>query len=212
MRLIGALAAVAALALLGCSRQPPIVQQQVRSVHSGVLAKVAIAPFYPSDRFSETHSGKLSAASTAELVARFFSEALAERGVSVIPANDLLIAFEGAGIVVPRRDPLALARLAAQKFGATSVLLGQVSRYREREGEALGAFRPAHVAFQVSLYEAPSGELLWSARFDEVQPSITANVVRARQYPGGGTRWLSASELARWGAAEVVEAIPQGLR
>jgi len=34
---------------------------------------------------------------------------------------------------------------------------------------------------------------------------MTGNVLRARQYPGGGARWLSASELARWGAQRAVQ-------
>jgi hypothetical protein len=32
-------------------------------------------------------------------------------------------------------------------------------------------------------------------------------VLRARQFPGGGTRWLTADELAQWGAQVTAAAI-----
>jgi hypothetical protein len=33
--------------------------------------------------------------------------------------------------------------------------------------------------------------------------------MNARRYPQGGTRWLSAVELARWGAEAAIEALPE---
>ena len=51
------------------------------------------------------------------------------------------------------------------------------------------------------------GRRLWNGRFDETQQSMTANIFRAREYPGGGMRWLTAAELARWGAGKVVESL-----
>ena len=89
------------------------------------------------------------------------------------------------------------------------VLVGEVWRYRERSGEALGSSRPASVAFEVTLFAAPDGRKIWQGRFDETQQSITANPLRARRYPGGGTRWLTAAELARWGAKQVAESLPR---
>jgi hypothetical protein len=101
-----------------------------------------------------------------------------------------------------------VAALVSREFGASSVVLGSVNRYREREGEALGARRPASVAFDFTLYTAPEGMRIWSARFDETQQPFSANPARIRQYPGRGSRWLTAGELARWGAERAVEAVP----
>ena len=42
--------------------------------------------------------------------------------------------------------------------------------------------------------------------------AISANPLLARKYPGGGTRWLSAAELTRWGADEIVRTLPEVLR
>ena len=111
--------------------------------------------------------------------------------------------------MTPRLDARSAAPLAAERFAATSVLVGEVWRYRERSGEALGSSRPASVAFEVTLFGAPDGRRIWQARFDETQQSITAAPLRARRYPGGGTRWLTAAELARWGAKQVAESMPR---
>jgi hypothetical protein len=70
--------------------------------------------------------------------------------------------------------------------------------------------RPASVAFEVSLHQTPTGRRLWTGRFDETQKSITEAILRARQYPGGGTRWLTTEEFARWGAEEVAKSMRSG--
>ncbi len=71
----------------------------------------------------------------------------------------------------------------------------------------MGASRPASVSFRVTLYEAPSGFKLWSARFDETQRPLSDNLFNARRYPGGGSRWLTSTELVKWGAREVAGAL-----
>jgi hypothetical protein len=100
--------------------------------------------------------------------------------------------------------------LAARDFGATSVLIGEVWRYRERSGQAMGSAEPASVAFEVTLFAAPDGRRLWQARFEETQQAPTANPLRALRYPGSGTRWLTVAELARWGASQVAQSLPNG--
>jgi nucleotide-binding universal stress UspA family protein len=205
---------VVALALwwLAC-QQPPIVRGQTYAKASGLFGKVAVAPFYPTPALERsTIVGGVSASEASELVARFFAEELERRGIPTVPANDLLIAFEGSGQVIPRGDGKAVADLAAREFGATSVVIGEVNRYREREGENYGALRPASVGFAVTIHRAPDGLRAWAGRFDETQPSMTADLQRVRQYPGGGTRWLTAGELARWGVSRTIDAVPQVLR
>jgi hypothetical protein len=60
----------------------------------------------------------------------------------------------------------------------------------------------------VTLYTAPGSEKLWSAVFSETQQPLSSNVLSTTRYPGGGMRWLTAEELARWGAEETVRALP----
>lgn len=196
-------ALVGAVLVAACAG--PVVRLQRNDVVPGALALVAVAPFHPAPDFrGSPEPGSPSAEEAAQLVARFVSEGFQQQGIEVVAPSDVELAFEGRGEAVPR-EPTALAPRLAEQLGATSVLLGTVHRFRERLGEPLGAQRPASVGFELALYAAPSGQRLWTARFDETQQALSENVLHARRYPGGGTRWLSAAELARWGAAQTIE-------
>lgn len=207
--------AVAALIVTGCEartpmriRPGPVVTSSREARNQEALGKVAVMPFHAE--VPTGHSIGVTESVTldnANLVAGYFSDALIASGISVITPNDLELAFSGKGLAVPRNQPLQAVERASADFGATAVAIGRVTRWREREGSAAGATQPASVAFEVSLYEAPSGRRLWTGRFDETQRSITENILRARQYPSGGTRWLSTEEFARWGASEVAKSI-----
>ncbi|MDH5307292.1 MAG: hypothetical protein OEW02_08915, partial [Myxococcales bacterium] len=196
-----------------CPKQAPIVELHTYAKTSGLLERVAIVPFSISPRMPRaTDPGAISGAAAADLLARFVAEAIEAEGVRVIPASDVALAFEAAGQVVPRGDAAVAASLAARKFGATAIVLGELLRYREREGGPSGAFRPASVSFVLTLHSAPEALRVWSARFDETQPAVSENVVRAREYPGRGTRWLTAAELARFGVKRAIGAIPPAVR
>jgi hypothetical protein len=203
------------VALLGCAngggvlpRSAPVVKQQHFAKGRDALNLLAVMPF--SSKLSITRSRDdttLSETEATELLTRFFAEASMSAGIQVVPALDLEIAFEAEGIAVPQFDPRLAARLATKHFGATTILLGELLRFRDRVGERMGASRAASVSFQVTLYEAPSGFKLWSARFDETQQPLSDNLFNARRYPGGGSRWLTSTELVQWGAQEVAKAL-----
>lgn len=210
MRRATLLLGLAAL-LVACPKPPAVVKHRVHDVRPGLLTRVAVVPFSPKDFVRSGPEGE-SGTAAADLVARFVTEALRDEGVDVIAPNDLVIAFEGAGSVLPRQDARAVARLAASEFGATGVLLGVVRRYRERSGEAYGSTHPASVYFEIALHQAPGGDPVWTAQFDHTQATVTANPLLARQYPSYGSRFLSAAELARWGAQRSFAQLPAGLR
>ena len=197
--------------MTGCSviQPAPVVQNQTFRIPAGTLNKVAIIPFHAKDTLAKhTTIGGDSPETATELVARFMTEALVKRGFRVIPPSDLALAFSGQGIALPSRNPRIAAELAARDFGATAVMLGQVSRYRDRAGERYGSSKAASVAFEVSIHSAPAGRRIWTSKFDETQRALSENVFNARRYPGGGMRWLTAAELARWGAESSVHTLP----
>jgi hypothetical protein len=199
------------LLCVGCPRPPPVVKQQTFSASPGSIDVVALVPFFPRpDLLREPGAQGISAEEVAALVTGFFGDALAAEGVRIVPASDLDMAFRNQGRATPRRDPRAAAEFAAREFGATSVVLGEVYRWRERSGEALASDRPASVGYQMSLHAAPSGRRIWNSRFDETQRPLSADVRNLRRYPGGGSRWLTAAELARWGAAAAAESLVAG--
>jgi hypothetical protein len=198
-------------ASVGCPEAQPVVTQQTFSAVAGSLQVVAVVPFYPRPELaaSAAESGTDSEA-VAKLVAAYVADAIAGQGVRVVAPSDVGLAFTNQGHPVPRRDAAEAAKLAAHAFGATSVVLGEVWRWRERVGSEMGATRPASVGFQWGLYEAPSGRELWKARFDHTQRALTADPLTARRYPGGGSRWLTASALARWGASSGIDSMVSG--
>jgi hypothetical protein len=207
-----ALLALAAV-LVACAQAGigprPVVSDQPFHVPTDALGRIAVMPFYPVPELGRTLSptSQLGAADAADLVAGFVTEALRAKGLRVIPPSDVLAVFMSKGRPLPRLDPVAAAAVVSSEFGATAVLLGKVYRYREREGQAYGSQRPASVGYEITLYDAPGGKRLWTSRFDETQQPLTADLFNAQRYPGGGRRWLTAAELARWGADGAAQAL-----
>jgi len=195
----------------GCSTWFPDFVEEQRFEKGSPIACVAVVPFYPSAALSRQASESPGSAWEATaLVTRFVTEELSRRSVKVIPPDDVQLAFEGQGLVTPRSAPEAAALLAAKQFGADAVLLGEVRRYREREGSSYGSLKPASVEFQVTLYSAPDGTKVWIGHFDQTQTSLTSNLFDTARYPGGGSRWLTVAELAQWGAQLVADKLPLG--
>jgi hypothetical protein len=198
-----AMAAIAAAFAFGCASEP-IVQVRESGAGSGqtlALKRVAVAPFRAAAR---PGAAPLRADATS-LVAGYVADGFASRGLDVVPASDVEHALgEAAGA----GESQSLAQVAGERFGADAVVIGAVQRFRDRSGEAMGSTQPASVAFEVKVLAAPSGKVLWSAVFNHTQVALSENALVATQYPGGGTRWMSAEELARWGASRMASALP----
>lgn len=202
-----ALAALAVATAAGCKSLPPVVQSQSVAPRDTALRKVAVFPLRASEAVVVQAAGS---GTTASLAARSVGSALAQallsQGVDVVPPGSI----EGAGLGgsapnAPLLEPTVAAQEAHRRFGASAILVGTLQRWRERTGKEAAAATPASVAFGLTLYEAPSGRRLWTGRFDQTQHAANTRPLEAARYPGGGTRWLTASELARWGAEEAAK-------
>jgi hypothetical protein len=224
-RRFGVAVAAAALAL-ACAPVETVRQRSYPKLEEGVppINKVAVAPLGTGGDLAQAarraeieasitvgsaprETGVTPAEATA-LVARYLSEALYDRGIDVTTQEDFGRALTESGTGVPAA-PREAARLANERFGAQAVLLGNVLRYKERTGGAQES-GAASVWFEVALYTAPQGEKLWAGVFNETQRPLSGNVLSASRYPGGGTRWLSVDELAKWGATETAASMPVG--
>jgi len=167
------------------------------------VRRIAVGPFEVAPALQGQVPDDASA-----LLGAYLGDALAQGGQDVVPVSDLTHAGAAAGALPGRASRRVWAELARSQFGAEVLAVGRLDRFRERSGEAMGSAQPASVAFDIELLGTPSGEVLWRGRFDETQVALTQNVLRARRYPGRGTRWLGAKELAKWGLGEVVRAMP----
>ena len=106
--------------------------------------------------------------------------------------------------------PGTVTKVAHQEFGVPYVVYGTVYRMRDRDASVMSERSAASVWFEVSVVKAPGAGRVWDASFNETQRPLNQNLFNAPRYPGGGTRWLSAEELARWGAQELAIDFPTG--
>lgn len=217
---------LACAALAGCAVET-VRQRAYPRLEEGIepISRVAVAPFTPSGELAQRArraeleasvsvgsapiaEERVSPAEATALVARYLSEALAQQGVDVTTQEDVSRVLAEAGASGPLA-PREVARLAHERFGAQAVVIGTVGRYKERTGGAQES-GAASVWFEVALYTAPAGEKLWAGVFNETQRPLSSNVLSASRFPGGGMRWLSAEELARWGAEQTAARMPLG--
>ena len=187
------------IAVTACTEVRPVVRDTRYAPVEPSLEKLAILPMFASE-------GLTSREGVASLH-RFIIGALSERGVLVDALDPLALGLPSRNPTAPRHDLNAVARDVARKVDATGLLVGEVTRYRVRVGGGRAASQPASVAFALTLYEVPSGRRLWTGWFDETQLALGESPRERVRLPGGGLRWVTAPELARWGSTEMVEAM-----
>lgn len=86
-----------------------------------------------------------------------------------------------------------------ERVYADAVIAGRILRFRERVGNELGVKSPASVAFVIDLVDVRRGDVIWSARYDETQKSLSENIFGIGEIGQRGVRWLTAEQLAHEG-------------
>ena len=102
---------------------------------------------------------------------------------------------------------LYLAREAGQQLHYDAVLVTEVERYQTRTGSAYAVDTPASVTFSLKLLAIASGQVIWSADFDQTQQPLFENILGSRS-TGSGFRWLTAAELAKAGLTKKLNSCP----
>jgi hypothetical protein len=136
---------------------------------------------------------------TGGTAATALADALAERGVAVVPADVVLQAVPG-GVA-----DLAAARKLAEQLKANVAAVGTITRYLERNGSALGVTSPASVAYEVVLLRALDGALMGTDRFDYTQSPLNENVLDLPRFIEGGGRWRTREEILTSALRETAE-------
>jgi len=200
-----------ACAPLSRSTSDQVAESGAAGVYRIAIAHVMIAPEMHR-RDAEGRNLNSEAATdnsqAATDIGRFFSQALVKRGVEVVWAHSI------RGIPVHNGSPpefhheaSRLARASLESFDVDALLVIELKRWSPRD---MGSSRrePAAVTFRATLHGGPEGLMLWSGEFSERQVTLLGDPLRALRYPGRGTRWLTASELAQWGANSLASEIP----
>jgi len=184
----------------GCSYiAPGDSGQEVAAIHTiGVL---------PADIVSRQPSKDDEAMTELQAGTETFNSLLADyfqgfQDVSLISQNEL----EGLSSKESGK-PLYLAREAGQQLHYDAVLITSVERYQARDGSEYAVITPASVSFSLKLLAVESGQVLWSADFDQTQQPLFENILKTRS-TGSGFRWLSASELASAGLTKKLDSCP----
>jgi TolB-like protein len=110
---------------------------------------------------------------------------------------------------VPAGVEATRMRQIGQMVYADAVMIGRVSRYRERVGDEWGAKSPAAISFVLDLIDVRRGDVIWSARFDETQKSLSENIFAIGDISQRGVRWLSADQLMQEGVKKAVAQLHQ---
>ena len=106
---------------------------------------------------------------------------------------------------------IARARRLGELVYADAVISGRIVRYRERVGGDLGVKSPASVAFVLEVRDTKRGDVVWSARFDETQRSLSENILAIGEFTQRGAKWLKAEELTYEGVKKAVDQLHRTL-
>jgi TolB-like protein len=124
--------------------------------------------------------------------------------IEMISASQL----EGLTSSVEAAKLLNIARDAGQQLHYDAVLITSVKRYQARKGANYSVVRPASVYFSLQLLAVASGQILWSADFDQTQKTLFENILPSTRSTGSGFRWLTAAELASAGLTKKLNSCP----
>ncbi len=102
----------------------------------------------------------------------------------------------------------AFLRDFGRKLGADAMVVGEILRVRERQGETYSVVEPASVSFRVAIIRASDGAELYRAIFDETQKPISEEPERLLRPGTLRFRWFTADQLARTGIERVARAFP----
>ena len=86
---------------------------------------------------------------------------------------------------------------------ADAVLSGVVRRWVERDGSASGVRQAASVWFVLELRDG-EGRKIWSGTYEETQAPLSEDAGSFPRAWDRGFRWVTAEELANYGARELV--------
>ena len=121
---------------------------------------------------------------------------LGDKVVSLMAVSNAYARLEKSDTKTPRDLALELGKTLM----VDHVLVGLVNRYRERGGSSRTVDTPASVSFSVFLLNVQKGRLVWQDSYDKTQTALSENLFDAPMYFKKGMKWLTAEELASYGA------------
>lgn len=167
-----------------------------------VLPPAVTAPAAaPSVPFGAAPVARTSEKEAPESLARFVHAAMAALpNWQVVSESEMREALAS----LPPSDEATRLKRAGERVYADAVMMSRVQRYRERVGDEWGAKSPASVAFILDLVDTRRGDIIWTARFDETQKSLSESIFSLGDVRERGVRWLTADQLAQEGVKKAI--------
>ena len=139
-----------------------------------------------------------------------FDIVAAEKGYEVIPPGYARRVF--SSIISSQRSTglssIKVLQEVGKSFAADAVLVGSIYRWREREGTDYAVNRPASVAFNLHLISTAEARILWKAKFDKTQQSLSENILDLATFRESGGRWITAEKLGILGLQKSLALLP----
>lgn len=127
-----------------------------------------------------------------------------KQGIRVIAPREAMKTAEASSGESEAIAEESAASRTAKRLAVDAALIGKVLVYQERVGGPLGASPPAAVGFEVKVISA-DGAILWEGGYYERQRPMNEDFIDAIHRHG---RYVTADELAQFGAEELVKAMP----
>lgn len=124
-------------------------------------------------------------------------------------SRDFLSGMAGIDTSAAKEHFLDLYVKAGKQAGADAVLIGHIFRFQERQGNRASVVSPASVAFDLHLIDVSSGNIIWTANFDQTQRPLSDNLLELGSFIKRGASWVTAEELAQGGLETVLRRFPQ---
>jgi TolB-like protein len=200
--------------LTGCSIGPGNLQSrhstdlETRKVRRiAVLPPSAMAPAVAQKiPFTNSPEPRTSEREAPETLARLVHSAMAALPNWQIVSENEVREVDQA---LPADGEASRLKRIGEMVYADAIITGRVQRFRERVGDEWGAKSPASVTFVLELIDVRRGDVIWSARFDETQKSLSENLFALGDFSARGLRWLSADELTQEGVKKAIGQLHQ---
>lgn len=146
----------------------------------------------------------------AERLAEYLYQEMAKRTLTyeLVPLEEV---FSALSLQEKKVKPFSDVRFAmdfGRKLGVDAVVIGEVLRIRERQGENYSVLEPASVSFKMKMIRVVDGVALYKGLFDETQKPLSEEPERLFRWSKIRFRWQTAEELSRAGMQEAARSFP----
>ena len=108
-----------------------------------------------------------------------------------------------------KTDPVKRLQALGRQEGADTIMIGYLYAFRNRSGGDYGVERPSHVSFELVLMKSGSGRIVWQRSFEEIQKSLSEDLLQLKSFIKRRGRWVSAQEMAKGALKEMLQTVPQ---